>query len=98
MSDFFKRDSVLLGFAAVVGSALLTALLLWAALAVAGVDPSGHYRWFAACFVAPVLLLRHFAKTRQFPTATKTSITLLFVLFVAFMFFLLKTGGLTLQS
>ena len=87
---FFKQDSVLAGIILGVGSELLTALLLWAGLTVAGEPVSAHVSWFGACFVAPVLILRHYARKKEQPLVTKTLITVLFVTFVVFMFVYLK--------
>lgn len=85
MSDFFRRDKVSTGLVVVLGSEAAVALLLWLGLAVAGIGYAGHLRWFGACFIPPVLFLRHYAKKRDCPTVTKTIIIALFITFVLFM-------------
>lgn len=92
MNNLFHQDRIWVGLVVALGSELLTALLLWAGLAIAGVPAAEHLRWFAAIFVAPVLLLRHYAKLQQLPTVTKTVATVLFVTFVLFMLLLFKNG------
>ena len=74
MKDFFRKDSMWLGLATGLGSAALTAVLLWIGIVVAGEQPSAHLRWFGACFVAPVLLLRHYAKAGKYPVTVKQSL------------------------
>jgi len=96
MKDFFRQDSVLVGLVVSVGSELLTALLLWVVLAVVGIETAAHLRWFAAIFVAPVLLLRVYAKRQEQPLVTKTIATVLFVTFIIYMVFLFKTGAMVL--
>jgi len=96
MKEFFRQDRVLVGLVVALGSELLTALLLWAGLLVAGEEVVAHLRWFAVIFVAPVLLLRLYAKRQEQPTVTKTVATVLFVTFIIYMIFLFKTGAMVL--
>ncbi len=96
MKDFFRQNRMIVGLVIVLGSELLVALLLWAGLAVAGETTQSHLRWFAIIFVAPVLLLRHYAKRRNQALVTKTIATALFVTFILFMVYLIKTGTLTM--
>lgn len=97
MKRLFQRDSITTGLVAGLGSEVMTALLLTTVLLLTNLGIEGHQRWYAACFIPPLLLLRHYAKERNHPTVTKTLATLLFVTFVAFMFYLLKAHLLTLK-
>ena len=87
-----KKDTVTAGILMTLGSEVLTALLLWAVLAVAtacgakGLSLADHRQWLAVVFVPPVLLLRYFVK-KQYLVATKTAITVLFLSVVAFFIF-----------
>lgn len=86
MNGFFKQDRILTGIVLAVGSELAVVLLLWIALLIAGVAPGDYLRWFGACFIPPVLILRHYAKNKDYPTVTKTIIITLFITFLAFMY------------
>ncbi len=82
---FFRQNKIVVGLVAGLGSELLAALLLWAGLLVAGEPVGAHIRWFGIVFVPLVLILRHYAKKREFLVVTKTLIVILFITFVAFM-------------
>ena len=90
MKEFFHQDKVIVGIIAGVGSELLLALLLTIGLVIAGEVPIDHIRWYAGVFVAPLLLLRYYSKQKSWLRVTRTLIVVLFVTFVAFMFYLLK--------
>jgi hypothetical protein len=90
MKGFFHQDKVIVGIIAGVGSELLLALLLTIGLVIAGEAPIAHIRWYAGVFVAPLLLLRYYSKQKSWLRVTRTLIVVLFVTFVAFMFYLLK--------
>lgn len=90
MKEFFHQDKVIVGIIAGVGSELLLALLLTIGLVIAGEAPIDHIRWYAGVFVAPLLLLRYYSKQKSWLRVTRTLIVVLFVTFVAFMFYLLK--------
>lgn len=96
MADFYKRDGILQGIVLAAGSEILAAALLYVGLLVAGIPAETRLRWFAVCFVPPLLLLRHIAKRKDRTLTMKTIIVVLFVSFVAFMFLLLKTKALEL--
>ena len=91
MKEFFHQDKVIVGIIAGLGSELLLALLLTIGLVIAGEVPIDHIRWYAGVFVAPLLLLRYYSKQKSWLRVTRTLIVVLFVTFVAFMFYLLKT-------
>ena len=90
-----KKDNITTGIVLSLGSELLTALLLWAGLTVAGslgaegLEPASHVKWFGVAFVPAVLLLQHHAKEKHI-VVTKTMIVVLFVTFVAFMVLFMK--------
>lgn len=96
MPSLIKHDGVLQGVLLAACSEVLTAALLYVGLLVAGQPIGEHIRWFAICFVPPILLLRHFAKRKEFPIVTKSLIIVLFVTFVAFMFLLFRTKAIAL--
>ena len=96
MADFFKREGILQGIILATGSEILAAAVLYVGLLVAGIPVETCLRWFAVCFVPPLLLLRHIAKRKDRTLTMKTIIVVLFVSFVAFMFLLLKTKALEL--
>lgn len=75
---------MVLGVVVTLGSEAIVALLLWMGLTIAGISPMEHIRWFGGCFVPPVLLLRYYAKKKEYPVVTKTIIITLFVTFIAF--------------
>ena len=86
MANFFKSDGILQGIILATGSEILAAALLYVGLLVAGIPVETRLRWFAVCFVPPLLLLRHIAKRKDRTLTMKTIIVVLFVSFVAFMF------------
>ena len=77
---------ILRGLLLGIGSEAATALAVWIVLLVAGLPLAENVRWFALCFVPPVLILRHYANKKKDTNVTKVLITVLFVTFVAFMF------------
>ena len=99
MKRFFTQDTILVGLVAGLGSELLFCLLLAAGLTIAGQWPptDSQIRWFGGMFIPLILILRAYAKQKQYSTVTKTLATILFVTFVAFMFYLLSTHTLTLK-
>ena len=92
MSNFFKQDKIIVGITAGLGSELLLAALLTVGLIVAGQPPMEHIRWYAAIFVPPLLLLRHYSKHKSQLRVIRTLIVILFLTFIAFMFYLLRAG------
>jgi len=96
MKNPFKDDSVLSGVLLSLGSEVLTALLLAVALMIANCSVEDHIRWFAVCFVPPLLFLRRSAKQKSTPVATKTIIIVLFVSFVAYMYMLFTLKAIEL--
>ena len=85
-----EKNSFILGCIAVLASEVLCAILVWLILLIVGLSIAEHLRWFAAAFVPPILLLRHYAKEKEYPDTLKSVIVTFFITFIAFMFFLLK--------
>ncbi len=85
-----EKNSFILGCIAVLASEVLCAILVWLILLIVGLPIAEHLRWFAAAFVPPILLLRHYAKEKEYPDTLKSVIVTFFITFIAFMFFLLK--------
>lgn len=81
-----KHDKPITGIILTVASELTVVVLLWIGLKIAGIAPGEHLRWFGACFVPPLLILRHYARKKEYPIVTKTIIITLFVTFIIFMF------------
>lgn len=96
MKRFFTQNKIAVGLVAGLGSELLFCLLLAAGLLLAGEGIADHIRWFGGMFIPILLILRAYAKSRQYLTVTKTLIIIFFVTFIAFMFYLLSTHTLTL--
>ena len=96
MKRLVKEDRISTALLLGIGSEVVTALLLYVILLIAGVPAESHYSWFGVCIVPPLLLLRHFAKRKECPKITKTLITVLFFSTVALLFFLIKTNALSL--
>ena len=98
MKRFFTQDTILVGLVAGLGAELLFCLLLAAGLLVAGQWPPtpNQIRWFGGMFIPLLLILRAYAKPKRYIAVTKTLATILFVTFVAFMFYLLGSHTLTL--
>ena len=99
MKRFFTKDTIVTGLVAGLGAELLVCLLLAAGLMVAGQWPptDSQIRWFGGMFIPLLLILRAYAKTKRYAIVTKTLVSVLFVTFVAFMFFLLNSHILVLK-
>ena len=89
-------DTIGTGLILGLGSTLATALLLTLGLLVFGLPPAEHLRWYATCFVPPILLLRLSVK-QQHTTTTKTLMTTLFLSFIPFIILLFRTHSLQMQ-
>lgn len=90
MKKFFSQDTVLTGLTAGIGSELLFCLLLNGIFSVANIPWEPHARWFFGMFIPLLLILRTYAKQKNYLTVVRTLITVLFVTFLAFMLFLIK--------
>ena len=91
IKQYFLQDKATVGVVAVLLSELLPALLLWATLMIFGESPANHIRWFAGVALPALLVVRAYAKHKECLSATKSAIVTLFVTFLIFMLFLLKT-------
>ena len=90
MKKLLNQNSIPLGIIATLVSELLCAALVVLVILVTHPTFVEGARWFAAAFVPPLLLLRYYAKTREYPVTLKTVITTFFVTFIAFMWVMLK--------
>ena len=90
MKKLLYQDSITLGIIATLLSELLCAALVWAVIALLRQPIAECARWFVVAFVPPLLLLRHYAKVKDYPTTLKAVITTFFVTFVVFMWLMLK--------
>ena len=97
MKKFFSQDTILTGLVAGLGSELGFCLLLALGLVLAGEPVWAHLRWFGGMFIPLILVLHHYAKGGKQLRVTKTLIVVLFVTFLAFMIYILKTKALVLQ-
>ncbi|KWW29760.1 MAG: hypothetical protein AUK63_910 [bacterium P3] len=87
-----RQDRWVSGLLAVIASELPLAALWATVLALSGLPAGENLRWLAPAFIPPVLLLRHMAKRRQTPEATKGAIVTLFGTFMVFIVFYLKAS------
>lgn len=90
MKRLLDRDTIITGVVATLVSELLCALLLWGGLLLFRQPVAEHLRWFAVAFVPPLLLLRHYAQAKEYPTALRATIITLFLTFILFMWYLLR--------
>lgn len=90
MKKFFNQNSIFAGIVAELGSELLFALLLWAVLTIIGEPVTSHLRWFGGAFIPGLLVVRYYAKKKDFLLTTKTAITTFFLTFIVFLFLLFK--------
>ena len=90
MKKLLHQDSITLGIIATLLSELLCAVLVWAVIALLRQPIAECARWFVVAFVPPLLLLRHYAKVKDYPITLKTVITTFFITFVVFMWLMLK--------
>lgn len=96
MRKLLNKDSILFGVVATVVSELLCALVVWLVLLLLGYPLRDYARFFAAAFIPPVLLLRHYAVGKAYPATLRAVISTLFVTVVAFMWAMLKYKFITL--
>ena len=90
MKKLLHKNSIALGIVATLLSEILCAVLVWVVIIILQVPLAESARWFAVAFVPPLLLLRYYAKTREYPTTLKAVITTFFVTFVVFMWVMMK--------
>ena len=90
MKKLLNRNSIPLGIIATQVSEILCAALVALIILATHSALAESARWFAAAFVPPLLLLRYYAKTRDYPVTLKTVITTFFATFIAFMWVMLK--------
>ncbi len=95
MKQLLDKNSYIAGALLAVGSEVICAALVWVVLLVAGWDLESHIRWFAVAFVPPLLLLRHYAREKEYPLTLKAVIVTFFVTFVAFMWAMIKYHYIT---
>ena len=88
MDNLFKQNKVFIGIFAEILSLALPAALLSVALVMFGISPLSRIRWFAGIFIPGILVVRFYARKKEFPKATKASVVSLFVCFVAFVVYL----------
>ena len=94
MKTFFQQNKVYVGILAELLSVVVPALLFFVVLTLLAIPPISRIRWFAGVFIPGILVVRAYAKKKDFPKATKASVVTFFVCFVAFMFYLGTTRQL----
>lgn len=94
MKNLFQQNKVYVGILAELLSVVVPALLLYVVLLLFHIDPMSRIRWFAGVFIPGVVVVRAYARKKDFPKATKASAVTFFVCFVAFMFYLGTTRQL----
>ena len=74
-------------------SIVVPAVLLYVVLLLLNITPMSRIRWFAGVFIPGILVVRAYAKKKEFPKATKASVVTFLVCFIGFMVYL----GMTRQ-
>ena len=97
IKEYLNRDTVGVGLVTGLAAMLAYVLLLTAGLLIAGESVADHIRWYGGMFVALLLVLRYYAKKGTHLAATRTLIVLLFVSFVAFIYYLFHAHILVLK-
>jgi len=91
---FFQQNKVLVGVIAELLSLLLTAALLWVGLTLFGIPPLSRLRWFAGVFIPGILVVRAYARRKDYPKATKASVVTFALCFIAYVAYLATTHQL----
>ena len=97
IKQYLNRDNVAVGVATGLSVMLAYCLLLTVGLLIAGETVTDHIRWYGGMFVPLLLVLRHYAKKGTQLTVTRTLIVLMFVTFVAFIYYLFHAHILVLK-
>lgn len=97
MKKFFAQDSILVGIVAGLGSEMAFAAVLTIVLLATGLPIADHLKWYGGMFIPIILVLRHYMKTQHHLHATRTIIVVLFITFLAFMTYMLKSHTIVLQ-
>lgn len=97
LKEFFARDSVATGVVAGLGSEVGFCIVLAVVLTVAGEPVMAHLRWFGGMFIPLILVLHHYSKQKVQLKVVKTLIVVLFLTFLPFMIYMLKSGLITMQ-
>jgi hypothetical protein len=95
MKKLLHTNSVAIGIVATLILEILSAAIVWLVLVLLHQPIAENARWFVICFVPPLLLLRYYAKIKDYPTTLKSVITAFFVTFVIFMWVMLKYKYIT---
>ena len=93
MKKLFQQNSVYIGILAELLSIVVPAVLLYVVLLLLNITPMSRIRWFAGVFIPGILVVRAYAKKKEFPKATQASVVTFFVCFIGFMVYL----GMTRQ-
>ena len=95
MKKLLHTNSVAIGIVATLILEILSAAIVWLVLVLLHQPIAENARWFVICFVPPLMLLRYYAKIKDYPTTLKSVITAFFVTFVIFMWVMLKYKYIT---
>lgn len=95
MKQLLHKDNIATGIITTLISEILCAAMVCIVLLIMGTPFTEHARWFAISFVPPLLLLRHYAKTKDYPTTLKSVISTFFITFVAYMWIMMKYKFIT---
>lgn len=88
MKKLFQQNNIYVGVLAETLSLVIPALILWLVLVALHISPMSRLRWFAGVFIPGVLVVRAYAKKKDYAKATKASAVTLFVCFIAYMVYL----------
>ncbi|MBQ0015827.1 MAG: hypothetical protein KBT04_02445 [Bacteroidales bacterium] len=96
MNNPLHTNSTISGVAAALIVSLLPAVILACVLLILHEPVLDHYNWFAGCALPPLLLIRYYAKAKDYPQALKGAIITLFVLFILYMMFYTKQPNVSI--
>ena len=94
MKKLFQQNKVYVGVLAELLSVVVSAVLLFVVLTLLHIPPMSRIRWFAGIFIPGVLVVRAYARKKDFPKATKASAVTFTLCFIAFIVYLAKTRQL----
>lgn len=97
MKHFFNQNTVFVGLVSGLGAEIGFCIALTAGLLIAGESVGDHLRWYGGMFIPILFVLRFYAKRQTQTVVTKTVATILFVTFIAFMFYLFSAHIIVLK-
>lgn len=97
MKDFFSQDKVYVAIIVGLGTVLLVGCFLSIGMRLAGISFMDNLRWIGCAFIPLILILRAYMKTGKHLVVSRTLIVVLFVLFLIFIFAMMKTNSISFK-